>query len=165
MIGQHYGLAGDELEDLRRGALLHDIGKIAVDPAIQNKQDKLSPEEYCHIMKHTETGADIVKPIGNEIITGIIQHHHCRYDGKGLNQIVTGKYIPLGARIVALADTFDAMKSDRPYRPAMTDFEALSEIIRCNGTQFDPEIVEIFFRINSSISVYNQDNIIPVQVT
>jgi putative two-component system response regulator len=146
-IGEELGLPRDELEDLRWGAMLHDVGKIAVDPAIQNKPDILTPDEYRHVMTHSYVGAGIVKPVASDKTINIIRHHHDRYDGSGLNQTVRGEQIPLGARIVALADTFDAMTSDRPYRRATSAKAAIEEIQRCSGTQFDPEVVAAFMKL------------------
>lgn len=145
-VGEELGLPSDELGDLRWGALLHDIGKIAIDPQIQNKPGKLTPEEYRHIMVHAQVGPAIVKPVVNERIIAMIRHHHDRFDGNGLDQTVRGEDIPLGARILAVADTFDAMTSDRPYRAAMSTEEALAEIKRCSGTQFDPAVVDGLLR-------------------
>lgn len=137
-IGQKLDLPVDEMEDLRWGALLHDVGKIAVDPDILNKPSKLTSEEYTHIMAHAIVGPSLVKPIVNDGVVGIILHHHDHYDGTGLDQEVVAKDIPLGARIVAVADALDAMTSDRPYRSAMSKENALHEIKRFSGTQFDP---------------------------
>lgn len=147
-IGEELGLPHDELEDLRWGALLHDVGKIAVDSAIQNKPDTLTPDEYRHVMTHSYVGAGIVKPVASDRTIDIIRHHHDRYDGSGLNQTVCGEQIPLGARIVALADTYDAMTSDRPYRRATSAKKAIEEIQHCSGTQFDPEVVAAFLRLS-----------------
>jgi len=146
-LGTELGLPAKDLEDLRWGSLLHDVGKIAVDQLIQNKHGSLTSEEYEHIMIHTHVGADIVRPVVNERITEMIEHHHDHYDGYGLNQVVAGKDIPLGARIIAVADAFDALTSDRPYRSAMLREDAMDEIQRCAGTQFDPVVVNIFLRI------------------
>jgi putative nucleotidyltransferase with HDIG domain len=146
-IGKELGLSPDDIEDLRWGGLLHDVGKIAVDQLIQNKPGELTPEEYAHIMTHTHVGAGIVRPVVNGRVVEMIEHHHDRYDGSGMNQVVVGEDIPLGARILAVADAFDAMTSDRPYRAAMSAEEALSEIKRCTGTQFDPAVVAAFLKI------------------
>ncbi|MDO8568443.1 MAG: response regulator [Dehalococcoidales bacterium] len=143
-IGKKMGLDLGELDDIHWAALLHDVGKIAVDKRILNKPDKLTPEEYRHIMTHAVVGPNIVKPLVNERVVESISHHHDRYDGTGLDQIVMGEKIPLGARILAVADAFDAMTSDRPYRAAMSRTEAIEEIDRCKGTQFDPAIADTF---------------------
>lgn len=146
-IGRELGLSPDDIEDLRWGGLLHDVGKIAVDQLIQNKTGELTPEEYEHIMTHAHVGAGIVKPVVNGKVVEMIEHHHNHYDGSGMNQVVIGEDIPLGARILAVADAFDAMTSDRPYRSAMSIEEALSEIMRCTGTQFDPVVAAAFLKI------------------
>jgi putative two-component system response regulator len=143
-IGNELGLSVRDMEDLRWGSLLHDIGKIAVDPVIQNKPGKLTREEYEHIMTHVRVGAEIVRPLVNEQITQMVEHHHDHYNGAGLHQLVVGDDIPLGARILAIADAFDAMISDRPYRSAMSMMDIVEEIKRCAGTQFDPNVVAAF---------------------
>lgn len=146
-IGEELGLSPNDIEDLRWGGLLHDVGKIAVDQLIQNKPGELTPEEYEHIMTHPHVGAGIVKPVVNEKVVKMIEHHHDFYDGSGMNQVVSGEDVPLGARILAVADAFDAMTSDRPYRSAMSIGEALGEIKRYVGIQFDPDVVDAFFKI------------------
>jgi putative two-component system response regulator len=148
-IGQELHLSGEELENLRWGSLLHDVGKIAVDQFIQNKPGKLTPEEYEHIMIHAQVGAGIVKPVVNAKVVEIIQHHHDHYDGTGLHQAVSGDNIPLGARILALADAYDAMTSARSYRPTILATSAREEISRCAGTQFDPIVANAFLKIDA----------------
>ena len=132
-IGKEMGLDGPSMDDLHWGALLHDVGKIAVDPGIQNKTDRLTREEYSHIMTHAQIGPSIVEPVANQDILGIIRHHHARYDGAGFGQKIAGEEIPLGAKIVAVADTFDAMTSDRPYRQALSHDTACAEIEKNSG--------------------------------
>ena len=146
-IGTELGLCPDDLENLRWAGLLHDVGKIAVDQLIQNKPAKLTPQEYEHIMIHSSVGANIVKPVVNEKVVEMIWHHHDHYDGSGLNQVAAGEDIPLEARILAVADAFDAMTSDRPYRPAMSVDEALNEIRQGAGTQFDPVVASALLKI------------------
>jgi len=145
-LGNELALSAKDVEDLRWGSLLHDIGKIAIDQVIQNKPDKLTREEYEHIMTHAGVGAHIVKPLVDGIINEMIEHHHDHYDGSGLHQVIAGSSIPLEARIIAVADAFDAMTSDRPYRSTMSVAEAVHEIKRGAGTQFDPDIVTAFLK-------------------
>jgi len=145
-IGSELGLSTNDMEDLRWGSLLHDVGKMAVDQFIQNKPGRITHEEYEHIMIHAHVGAGIVKPVVNDRVVEMIEHHHDHYDGSGLRQVVAGEDIPLGARILAVADAFDAMTSDRPYRSAMSSKEALGEINRCTGAQFDPVVASAFLK-------------------
>lgn len=144
--GLALGLTGEELGNLRWAALLHDIGKIGIDPSVQNKPGMLTPTEYNYILTHCTIGPGIVQPLVNDMIVEAIRHHHDSYDGSGLNQTVAGEGIPLGARILAVADSFDAMTSDRPYRAAMAAIKAITEIKRCAGTQFDPAVVKAFLK-------------------
>jgi len=155
-IGKKIGLSANDMEDVRWGSLLHDVGKIAVDQLIQNKQGKLTHEEYECIMVHAHVGAGIVKPLVNDKVVEIIEHHHDHYDGSGLHQITSGSEIPLGARILAVADAFDAMTSDRPYRSALSDEEACNEIGRCSGTQFDPIVAYAFLKTREYSHVQQQ---------
>jgi len=149
-IGNELGLSIQDMEDLRWGSLLHDVGKIAIDQLIQNKPGKLTSEEYEHIMTHSRIGADIVRPVVNGKTVEIIEHHHDHYDGSGLHQVVAGNDIPLGARILAVADALDAMTSDRPYRSAMSITKAIDGIKRCAGTQFDPDVVTAFLKTKTA---------------
>lgn len=150
-IGKKLALSEDELEDLRWGSLLHDIGKIAVAQAIVNKPAKLTPAEYAHVMTHTLVGASIMRPaVRNNRITEIIEHHHAHYDGNGLNQKLRGKNIPLLARIVAIADAYDAMTSARPYRAALSREEALAEVRWGIGKQFDPPVANTFLEMTEA---------------
>ncbi|MGB5925784.1 MAG: HD domain-containing phosphohydrolase [Dehalococcoidia bacterium] len=151
-IGKELGLSAQDTENLRWGSLLHDVGKIAIHQVIQNKPGSLTREEYEHIMIHPQSGAHIVRPVVNGRITEIIEHHHDHYDGTGLHQVAVGSDIPLGARVIAVADAFDAMTSDRPYRSAMSIAEAAEEIKRCADTQFDPVIVAAFLRTVGTVT-------------
>jgi putative two-component system response regulator len=145
-LGQLLGLNSIQSEEIRWGGLLHDVGMIAVDITIPNKPGALTNEEYRHLMLHAVLGPEIVKSVANEVILSIIRHHHDHYDGKGFEQGLKGEDIPLGARIVAIADAFDAMTNDRPYRTALPIEKAIAELKRYSGSQFDPFIVDIFVR-------------------
>ena len=156
-IGIELNLTGEDLDNLRWGSLLHDVGKIAVDQCVQNKPGRLTPAEYEHIMIHAHVGAGIVKPVVNEKVVEIVEHHHDHYDGTGLHQVVAGKEIPLGARILAVADAWDAMTSERPYRQAISVEDAHREIQRCSGTQFDPKVADAFLKTDASCFTFEKD--------
>ena len=144
-MGKALGLDEDDLDVLYIAASLHDIGKVGIPDHILLKPDGLTNEEFAVIKKHPDIGADILKPIppmAKE--TEIIRHHHERYDGRGYPTGLKGKEIPHLSRIISLADSFDAMTSDRPYRDGMSIEKAVEEIERCKGSQFDPELAEIF---------------------
>ena len=149
-IGKELSLSTLELENLRWGALLHDLGKIAIDSAIQNKPDQLTDAEYNHVLAYVQIGPDIIKSVANENVLDIVRYHHARYDGNGPDG-KKGKEIPLGARIVAVVDTYDSMISSRPYRQALSPAAALNEMSRCAGGQLDPELVEIFKKIMTAV--------------
>ncbi len=147
-IAQKFGLPEEEIESLRYAAILHDIGKIGVRGIVLNNPNGLTGEEYDEIKKHPLVGEGIIKPI--ELLQPIkpfIRHHHEWYNGKGYPDGLSGKDIPLGARILAVADAYDAMKSDRPYRKALTEETAIQELKRGSGTQFEPKLVEVFLEI------------------
>ncbi len=141
-------VAPSHLATLRRGALLHDIGKIGVPDNVLRKPAALSEAEWVVMKRHPEHGARIISQIPFlEDVSRIVRHHHERWDGKGYPDGIAGEAIPLGARIFAVADSFDAMTSDRAYRRAMSVKDARVEVARCRGTQFDPEIVDAFVRV------------------
>jgi putative nucleotidyltransferase with HDIG domain len=150
-IGKRLSLDQDELTDLKWGSLLHDIGKIAVNELTINKPGILTREEYEHVMTHPTVGASIVRPVaGSKSITEIIEHHHSHYDGTGFKQKLRGKDIPLLARIVAVADAYDAMTSARPYRDALSREQALAEIRLSISRQFDPVVANAFLEMSAA---------------
>ncbi|WP_448515858.1 HD domain-containing phosphohydrolase [Pseudothermotoga sp.] len=129
-------------------ALLHDLGKLAVPSTILNKPGRLSPDELQIVKQHPVVAAEIIQHIkGLEEVAKIVRHHHERWDGKGYPDGLSGEEIPLGARILCVADAFEAMTSNRPYRKAMSISDAVSELINNAGEQFDPNLVQIFLEI------------------
>ena len=153
-IAEELGVTGQELEDLYRASVLHDLGKIGVREAVLNKPGKLTEEEFADIMCHPETAVRILEPIPffRPLLPAIL-HHHERFDGKGYPSRLVGKNIPLASRIMTIADTFDAMTSTRAYRKALPVADAIAEIRRCSGTQFDPDIVPAFLACQSKIVI------------
>jgi putative nucleotidyltransferase with HDIG domain len=147
-IAERMGLQGEDLDQIGRGALLHDIGKIGVPDSILLKAGPLTPAEWVEMRKHPEVGHQILQSIGFlSQAAEIVLAHQERWDGGGYPRKLKGAEIPLGARIFAIADTLDAMTSDRPYRKGVSYQEARAEIARCSGTQFDPACVEAFLSI------------------
>jgi putative nucleotidyltransferase with HDIG domain len=148
-IGQRFKLDKQDIEDLKRSALLHDIGKIGIPDTILKKETKLTDEEYAIIKSHSGTGAGILQYIKSfKHLVPAVYHHHERFDGEGYPDCIKGEAIPLHARIIAIADTFDAMTSSRSYRKkALSLRTALSELERNKGTQFDPGIADVFIEI------------------
>jgi HD-GYP domain-containing protein (c-di-GMP phosphodiesterase class II) len=138
-------LIPDEMRWLKISAVLHDIGKIGIDDQILRKPDRLDPEEYDAIKRHADMGAEIIDHIKQlkNIIPGI-KYHHEQFDGTGYPEGLKGEGIPIMAKIVAVADTYDAMTTDRPYRRGLSKELAIKELRRCSGTQFDQEVVEAF---------------------
>lgn len=147
-IGKKLNMKKDELNLLNAISSLHDIGKIAIDEAILNKPGKLTDEEWEIIKRHPEIGYRIIStaPEYSEIANDILSHHE-KYDGTGYPRGIKGEDIPIRARIVAIADAYDAMISKRTYREPLTKDDAITEIKRCSGTQFDPLLVNIFLDI------------------
>jgi putative nucleotidyltransferase with HDIG domain len=148
MIAQKLGLSKEDKESLRFAAILHDIGKIGVRGIILNNPDGLTVSEYDEIKEHPIIGENIIQPVELlQSIRPLIRHHHEWYNGKGYPDGLSGEDIPLDARILAIADAYDAMKSDRPYRKALTEETAIQELKRGSGTQFEPKLVEVFLEI------------------
>jgi diguanylate cyclase (GGDEF)-like protein/putative nucleotidyltransferase with HDIG domain len=147
-LAEAIGLSPDEVSRVSTAALLHDIGKIGVPDKVLNKKGKLNAEDWEAIKSHPRLGATIVGNIPNLApCVSIILHHHERWDGSGYPEGLKGEQIPIEARILAIADSFEAMSSARPYRPALCGEKVLKELRRGAGSQFDPELVEVFIRI------------------
>ena len=148
LLLDHMNIKGAELATLRRGALLHDIGKIGVPDNVLRKPTALSEAEWAVMKRHPEFGARIISGIPFlEDVARIVRHHHERWDGMGYPDGLKGERIPLGARIFAVGDSFDAMTSDRPYRRGLLIDAAREEIRRCANSQFDPAVVTAFLSI------------------
>ncbi len=146
-IALHLGFAEDQLESLEYGALLHDIGKIGIKDEILQKHGTLTQLEYQYIQEHPLIGVKIVEGVDFfKDKVPMIRHLHEQFDGHGYPDGLAGEAIPLEARIIAVPDAFDAMSSMRPHREAMSLAEVLSEMERCKGQQFDPQILDIFLR-------------------
>jgi len=147
VIAKELGLDSDYLEIIHLAGVLHDIGKIGIKESILNKPGKLTELEYKHISTHSDIGVKILQfLIKEKEVLEIIKHHHEFYNGKGFPDGLRKQKIPLGSRILAVADAFDAMTSTRPYRKALSTEYAYKELERCKGTQFDPEVVDAFLR-------------------
>lgn len=146
-MAEELDLSEEDKKTLKYGAYLHDIGKIEIPQEILNKKMKLTDEEWEYIKKHPMDGAEIMKQVPSlEQIGILVLHHHEKYDGSGYPKGLKGKQIPYLVRILAIADSFDAMTSSRPYQTRKSHEEAFKELRRCKGTQFDPELVEVFIR-------------------
>jgi putative nucleotidyltransferase with HDIG domain len=159
-IARRMGISGEELEDIGRGALLHDIGKIGVPDSILLKPGPLTHAEWVEMRRHPEIGAQILQAIDFlRPAAEIVLAHQERWDGGGYPRKLRGEAIPPGARIFAIADTLDAMTSDRPYRKAATFAQARLEISRCAGTQFDSRCVEAFRKVpDEELEALRQDD-------
>jgi diguanylate cyclase (GGDEF)-like protein/putative nucleotidyltransferase with HDIG domain len=148
-IARQMGLSDPLIEEVRLGGILHDIGKIGVPESVLNKPTRLTVEEFELMKSHAVLGAKILEPLrvkAIERIRGMVRHHHEMVDGSGYPDRLKGEKIPLGARIITVADCFDTMVSERAYKPGRSIEEALEELRRCRGTQFDPDIVDAFAR-------------------
>ena len=147
-LAEKIGLPPDQVSRVSTAALLHDIGKIGIPDKVLNKKGKLSKEDWEAIKAHPRLGATIVGNIPNLVpCVSSILHHHERWDGGGYPEGLKGEEISIEARILAIADSFEAMSSARPYRPALCSEKVMKELRRCAGSQFDPELVQVFIRI------------------
>jgi diguanylate cyclase (GGDEF)-like protein len=144
-ISEQLGLSADEIELTRLAGSLHDLGKLAIPEEILRKPAALSEAERLVLQRHPQIGYRMLESLGVDPIADWVLHHHERWDGGGYPDELHGDRIPLGARIIFVADAFDAMTSNRLYRKPMSEEDALNEVDRCAGTQFDPEVVQAFF--------------------
>jgi putative nucleotidyltransferase with HDIG domain len=155
LLAQEMGLCPSMQAVIHIGAHLHDIGKIGVPDFVLNKPGKLTETELVMVRQHPEIGSNIVSKIKVlRPVIDIVRHHHERYDGQGYPDGLSGGEISLGARIVAVADAFDAMTSARPYRPALSRREAMREMRRCRGSQFDPEVVDALVALDDKNRIH-----------
>lgn len=151
-IAKYLKLSRADIDTLKYACILHDVGKIGILKEVLNKPGQLTPEEFEQIKMHPALGEEIISPVAFlENIKPIIRHHHERYDGNGYPDHIKSDHIPFLSRIIAVADTYDAMTSRRPYRPALREDVALAEIRKCSGTQFDPEVVKAFIEIHPTL--------------
>ncbi len=140
-------LSPEATDTIILAGLVHDIGKIGISESILNKPDRLTDEEYRQIQRHPEIGERILSPVAaDEEILRLVRSHHEHFDGSGYPDGLRSEQIPLGARILAVADAFEAMTSERPYRKALDPTEAYAEIERRKGAQFDPEVVDVLLK-------------------
>jgi putative nucleotidyltransferase with HDIG domain len=146
-IATYMGLADDRIEDVRAASLIHDIGKLKTSRDLLHKAARLAGEEFEEVRRHVDRGASMLEPVGGPLhrIIPIILAHHDKFDGTGYHE-AGGADIPLEARIIAVADWYDSLTSDRPYRRAMSPFDAKEAIFRESGTEFDPEVVDAFIQ-------------------
>lgn len=162
LLALELGIPEERAELIGRAALLHDIGKASIPPSIWAKPDRLTPEEFERVKEHTEDGAEILSEGHSQLMTlaeEIAATHHEHWDGNGYLGLA-GEAIPIEGRIVAIADAYDALTHDRPYRPAHTVEEAIAELRRESGHQFDPDLVEAFLRVRETPefgALYEQD--------
>jgi putative nucleotidyltransferase with HDIG domain len=151
VIGRQMMLGQDEIDRLHRGGLLHDVGKIGIPSAILDKPSALTPAELDLVREHPVVGARILEPIrAFKDVMGIVRHHHERYDGTGYPDRLAGDRIPLLARVAAVADVYDALVSDRPYRSGWSSERAVEHIARNSGRHFDPAVVRAFLALTEA---------------
>src|SRR5947207_3049274 len=148
LIAEAMEMSEAEIDEIRLGAVLHDIGKVGIPEQILNKSGPLNPDEWETMKSHVIFGAKILEPLTPLArIREMVHHHHEYFDGSGYPDALRGEQIPLGARIVAVADAYDTITSDRTYKKGRSAEGALAELDRCANAQFDARIVEIFVRV------------------
>jgi putative nucleotidyltransferase with HDIG domain len=164
-VGREMGLKERRLDDLRYAAILHDIGKIGVPDHVLQKPSRLDPAEWVLMREHPSIGARILKPVPHLArVAEIVRHHHERYDGAGYPDGLTGEAIPLEARILTVVDSYSAITDRRVYKEASSHAEALSELRKHAGTQFDPHVVSVFLaKFNNAGKL--QDSSLSLEVT
>ncbi|MCJ7783137.1 MAG: response regulator [Desulfobacterales bacterium] len=147
-ISKRLSLSPKERSELQIASYLHDIGKIGISNRFINKKGTLTPTDWAVIKQHTRKSIELLVPLNlSSNIISYIQHHHERYDGTGYPDGLAGEKIPLGARIIAISDSYDSMTSDRPYRKPLTNGDAKSELLKNAGKQFDPKLVALFLDV------------------
>jgi len=147
LLAEAVGLSEAEVEEVRLAGVLHDIGKVGIPESILNKSGPLNPDEWETMKTHVQYGTRILEPVrGLGRVQQMVKHHHEFFDGSGYPDGLTGSRIPLGARILAIADAYDTITSDRTYKKARAAEEAFAELERCDSAQFDPDLVEVFIR-------------------
>ncbi|MBU1262958.1 HD domain-containing protein, partial [bacterium] len=146
-IAEKMGLPFYEIKKITQAALLHDLGKMAIPDGILNKPGTLNEKEWEEVRKHPEKSEEILRHLTFVTFLPIIRHHHERFDGTGYPDKLSQDMIPLGARILAVADSFEAMTKDRSYRKALSKERAIDELKRCSGGQFDPKVVRAFLEV------------------
>jgi putative two-component system response regulator len=159
LIARELGMPDEFIRQVELGGRVHDIGKIGVREQVLHKSSALTDEEYRHVMEHPVTGWRTLQPLlrDHAIALNVIRSHHERWDGLGLPDKLAGEAIPLEARIAAVADTFDAMTSHRPYRPQLPIGATLEELLRCRGSQFDARAVDAFVGLVKRTNLQGED--------
>jgi putative nucleotidyltransferase with HDIG domain len=144
-IASRLDLGADRIEDIRAAALLHDIGKLDISRDLLYKAARLTKEEFEHVQRHVEKGVEMLESVGGSLrrVLPIVLAHHDKFDGSGYHPL-RGEEIPLEARVIAVADVYDALTSDRPYRKAMSPFDAKEILLKGRGTDFDPRVIDAF---------------------
>jgi putative nucleotidyltransferase with HDIG domain len=144
-IAASFGLDSARIEDVRSAGLLHDIGKLDISRELLYKAARLTADEYNQMKTHVQKGVDLLEPLGGSLrrVIPIVLAHHDKFDGSGYNAS-RGAEIPIEARILSVADVYDSLTSDRPYRRAMSTFDAKDVILKGSGTDFDPKVVDAF---------------------
>lgn len=151
VVAEQLGLPQWDVEEVRVVGLLHDVGKIAIEERVLATPGPLAPEEWGLVKRHPEVGARLVRDaLGlGDAAAAAVRHHHERFDGRGYPDGLAGEQIPLAARIIAVVDAYEAMVTDRPYRRAVSDDQARTELARCAGSHFCPEVVAAFLSATS----------------